>query len=179
MRIRAPATMSQELLAKLRVKAIVDTTVAMPETKPSRGKSPVNWVLRDTIRLVAAATLALSPSAQTRQNAAADRVTPAKISRERINAKEANELSLSTPQHPYLHNKVILDSIQVFHQETWPFLLRRRTRAGTPTTRLSGGTSRFTTEPAPVIERAPIRTGATNMVSLPMNAPSSMTVRFF
>ena len=104
MRKRAPATMSQELLAKLRVKAIVDTTVAMMATKPSRGKSPVNWVLRDTIRLVAAVTLALSPSAQTRQNAAADRVTPTKISRKRINAKEANELSLSTRQHPYLHN---------------------------------------------------------------------------
>ncbi len=52
-----------------------------------------------------------------------------------------------------------------------------RIRAGTPTASLPAGTSRVTTEPAPVLAPAPMSRGATIIVSTPMNAPSPMVVR--
>src|SRR5687768_3041072 len=48
--------------------------------------------------------------------------------------------------------------------------------AGTPATSESGGTSFVTTDPAPVIDRAPTRTGATNIVSEPILTSSSIIV---
>src|SRR5438105_12473818 len=53
------------------------------------------------------------------------------------------------------------------------------TSAGTPATRESGGTSFVTTDPAPVTERAPTRTGATSIVSEPTLTSSSMIVSCF
>ena len=49
--------------------------------------------------------------------------------------------------------------------------------AGTPTASLAGGMSLVTTAPAPVMDPSPTVTGATSMVSHPMNASSSTTVR--
>ena len=49
--------------------------------------------------------------------------------------------------------------------------------AGTPTASLAGGMSLVTTAPAPVIDPSPTVTGATSIVSHPMNASSSTTVR--
>src|ERR671912_310342 len=49
------------------------------------------------------------------------------------------------------------------------------TSAGTPATSESGGTSFVTTDPAPVTDRAPTRTGATSIVSEPILTSSSMT----
>src|SRR5262249_29371113 len=53
------------------------------------------------------------------------------------------------------------------------------TCAGTPATSESGGTSLMTTEPAPVTEPRPTRTGATSMVSEPIFTSSSIKVGFF
>src|SRR3972149_3822383 len=60
-----------------------------------------------------------------------------------------------------------------------PTSLGRITRAGTPTTTAPAGTSFVTTDPAPVVAPLPIRSGATSIVSLPMNASSSMIVGHF
>src|SRR5579864_8774384 len=49
-------------------------------------------------------------------------------------------------------------------------------RAGTPATCSPGGTSRVTTDPAPVFAPAPIFTGATSDEFEPMNAPSPISV---
>ena len=51
-----------------------------------------------------------------------------------------------------------------------------RIRAGTPTASLPGGTSWVTTAPAPVFAPSPTSTGATSIVSTPMNAPAPMVV---
>ncbi len=53
---------------------------------------------------------------------------------------------------------------------------RSRSRAGIPTASLPDGTSRVTTEPAPVTAPSPISTGARRMVSEPMKASSPMRV---
>src|SRR5215475_6383216 len=53
------------------------------------------------------------------------------------------------------------------------------TCAGTPATSESGGTSLVTTDPAPVIEPRPTRTGATSIVSDPIFTSSSINVGFF
>src|SRR6185503_21381010 len=50
------------------------------------------------------------------------------------------------------------------------------TSAGTPATNESGGTSLVTTEPAPVTDLAPTRTGATSIVSDPTLTSSSIIV---
>ena len=51
-----------------------------------------------------------------------------------------------------------------------------RMRAGTPTASLPGGTSRVTTDPAPVTAPSPTLIGARRMVSEPMKAPSPIFV---
>src|SRR5262245_219948 len=53
------------------------------------------------------------------------------------------------------------------------------TWAGTPATSESGGASLMTTDPAPVTEPRPTRTGATSIVSEPIFTSSSMNVGFF
>src|SRR5579885_3409031 len=53
----------------------------------------------------------------------------------------------------------------------------RTSRAGTPTTSVSGGTSRVTTAPEPVMAPAASVTGATSSVSDPVEASSPITVR--
>src|SRR5437016_438292 len=50
------------------------------------------------------------------------------------------------------------------------------TFAGTPATKVLGGTSSVTTEPAPVTAPRPTRTGAISMVSEPIFTWSSITV---
>src|SRR6185369_13014738 len=54
-----------------------------------------------------------------------------------------------------------------------------RSRAGTPTASLPGGTSRVTTAPAPVFAPSPTSIGAMSMVSTPRKAPLPTRVRFF
>ncbi len=51
--------------------------------------------------------------------------------------------------------------------------------AGTPATRVLGGTSRVTTDPAPVIDAFPTGTGTTSMVSLPIfTSPGPETIGY-
>src|SRR3990170_4780085 len=55
----------------------------------------------------------------------------------------------------------------------------RTTRAGIPTANAPAGTSRVTTDPAPVAAPPPIPTGATSRLSLPMKTARPTTVLFF
>src|SRR5262249_55519260 len=63
-----------------------------------------------------------------------------------------------------------------FRCRTQPSFVAWRAR---PRARASAGTSSVMVEPAPTYAFLPMRTGATRVESLPMNAPSSITVTCF